>query len=68
MRNYTNQANVIKRIAFYCLTIIGDERVTSPIGVLLATAKPYKQCVCTFARNSTLNDIIAFRRFNNARR
>ncbi|EOY8403664.1 hypothetical protein V5K10_000518 [Enterobacter asburiae] len=40
MRNYTNQANIIKRIAFDGLAIISDERVTSPICVLLAATKP----------------------------
>ncbi|EPV3661300.1 MULTISPECIES: hypothetical protein [Enterobacter cloacae complex] len=45
MRNYTNQANIIKRIAFYGLSIIGNERITSPICVLLASAKPDEQCV-----------------------
>ncbi|WP_320709342.1 hypothetical protein [Enterobacter sp. 302C9] len=40
MRNYTNQANIIKRLAFDGLAIISNERVTSPIRVLLAAAKP----------------------------
>ncbi|KLR16301.1 hypothetical protein ABR26_18680 [Enterobacter bugandensis] len=68
MRNYTNQANIIKRIAFDGLTVISDERVTSPICMLLATTKPDEQCVFTLKRDSTFNDIIAFRRFNNAHR
>ncbi|WP_288764536.1 hypothetical protein [uncultured Enterobacter sp.] len=65
MRNYTNQANIIKRIAFDGLTVISDERVTSPVGMLLATTKPDEQCVFTLKRDSTFNDIIAFRRFDN---
>ncbi|WP_324280123.1 hypothetical protein SOP92_10410 [Enterobacter ludwigii] len=45
MRNYTNQANIIKRIAFDGLAIIRDKRATRPIGVLLAAAKPDQQCI-----------------------
>ncbi|WP_276533110.1 hypothetical protein [Enterobacter vonholyi] len=40
MRNYTNKANIIKRLALYGLTIISDERATGPICMLLAAAKP----------------------------
>ncbi|MCE2009102.1 hypothetical protein [Enterobacter ludwigii] len=50
MRNYTNQANVIKRIAFNGLTVVGNESVTSPIGVLLAAAKPDEQRVSALKR------------------
>ncbi|MCU6277028.1 hypothetical protein [Enterobacter quasiroggenkampii] len=45
MRNYTNQANIIKSLAFYGLTIISDQCVPGPIRVLLAAAKPDEQCV-----------------------
>ncbi|HBE6754324.1 TPA: hypothetical protein KML76_004918 [Escherichia coli] len=45
MRNYTYQANIIKRLTFDCLTIISNERVTGPVRMLLASAKPDEQCV-----------------------
>ncbi|HDC4520892.1 TPA: hypothetical protein O8T94_000663 [Enterobacter kobei] len=48
MGNYTNQANIIKRIAFNGLTVVGNESITSPIGVLLATTKPDEQCISAF--------------------
>ncbi|MHA1071665.1 hypothetical protein [Enterobacter ludwigii] len=65
MRNYTNQANVIKRIAFNGLTVVGNESVTSPIGVLLAAAKPDEQCISALHQRCVINYIIAFLRFNN---
>ncbi|MEM5023070.1 hypothetical protein WJT80_01700 [Enterobacter roggenkampii] len=40
MRNYTNQANIIKCLAFDGIAVIGDECFTSEICVLLAAAKP----------------------------
>nr|WP_183516239.1 hypothetical protein [Enterobacter ludwigii]MBB2843649.1 hypothetical protein [Enterobacter ludwigii] len=45
MRNYTYQANVIKRLAFYGLSIVSDERFAGPVRMLLAAAKPDEQCV-----------------------
>ncbi|MFP2785970.1 hypothetical protein [Enterobacter ludwigii] len=47
MRNHANKANVIKRLAFYGLSIISNERLTGPICMLLAAAKPDEQCVST---------------------
>ncbi|HII4350305.1 hypothetical protein [Enterobacter sp. KB-221C9] len=44
MRNYTNQANVTKRISFNGLTIISDERFPLQARTLLTTAKPDEQC------------------------
>ncbi|WP_187290405.1 hypothetical protein [Enterobacter ludwigii] len=66
MRNYTNQANVIKRIAFDGLTIIGDQCVTSPVCMLLTTAKPDEQYVSALKQRCLPNDIITFLRFNDA--
>ncbi|EPL2414743.1 hypothetical protein [Enterobacter cloacae] len=45
MRNYTYQANIIKRLAFNGFTIISNERVTGPVRMLLASAKPDEQSV-----------------------
>ncbi|EPC9992665.1 TPA: hypothetical protein ACOEHE_001931 [Enterobacter ludwigii] len=41
MSNHPNHANIIKRLAFYSLAIISNERATGPKRVLLAAAKPY---------------------------
>ncbi|CAH0164863.1 Uncharacterised protein [Enterobacter ludwigii] len=65
VRNNTNNTNVIYCITFYCLTIISNERVTSPIGVLLAAAKPNEQCVSALKQRRVINYIIPFRRFND---
>lgn len=49
MRNYTNQANIIKCLTFDCLTIISNERLSGPERMLLASAKPDEQCVAALA-------------------
>ncbi|MCK7012757.1 MULTISPECIES: hypothetical protein [Enterobacter cloacae complex] len=66
MRNYTNQTNIIKCLAFDGFTIISYERVTGPVRMLLAAAKPDKQSVSALELCSVINDIIAFLRFDNA--
>ncbi|MFP2365662.1 hypothetical protein ACLEXY_02985 [Enterobacter ludwigii] len=45
MRNYTYQANVIKRIAFNGLTVVSNQRATCPISMLLSATKPNEQGV-----------------------
>ncbi|MCM7883472.1 hypothetical protein [Enterobacter sichuanensis] len=66
MRNDTNQANVIKRLAFNGFTIISNKRVTGPVRMLLAAAKPDEQCVSALAKRCALNNIKAFLSFDNA--
>ncbi|WP_336667235.1 hypothetical protein [Enterobacter mori] len=45
MLDHANKANIIKSLAFYGLTIISDQCVTGPKGMLLASAKPDEQCI-----------------------